>query len=73
MSDSVLTWEEQQGLTIWGEAISAQMRDAGTMALLVREDFPRSTELGHPAILPEGDVRKLHALLNAARGRGAIS
>ncbi len=69
MAEDVLTREERGGLTIWGETISAQIRE-GTMALHVRDDAPRSTEDGHPVIMPQEDVAKLRALLVEAETRG---
>lgn len=68
-TNDVLTFEERGGMTIWGEAISAQVRDHGQLALYIRDDAPRSTEDDHPAILPAGDVNKLRALLEEARQR----
>lgn len=67
----ILNREEREGLTIWGETISAQIRD-GEMALCVREDAPRSTEDGRPVIVSAGDVLKLSELLSEARGRFAL-
>lgn len=62
-ANDVLTYEERNGLWIKGEVISAQARHHGQLALYVRDDAPRSTEDGHPVILPAGDVQKLRALL----------
>lgn len=67
-----LTDEERQGLTIWGETISAQIRDESDgrkLALYIRDDAPRSPENGHPAIVSPSDVLKLRALLNEAETR----
>ncbi|WP_280389894.1 hypothetical protein [Nocardia wallacei] len=62
-------------LTVWGEAISAQVRDttpATTLALHVRDDARRSSEDGHPYILPIGDAVLLRDVLNAATERGEL-
>lgn len=71
-----LTPEERQGMTIWGEAISAQIRDYSTvdddlhvtgskrvLILHVMDGAPR--EQGDVAI-PAGDMDKLRALLGEA-------
>jgi hypothetical protein len=62
-------------LTIWGETISAQIRDYqdGTqLALHVRDDAPRSSEDGQPYQLPTADVVLLRDVLNAATERGFL-
>lgn len=64
----ILTEEERGGLTIWGEAISAQIRgeERDHLALHVRDDAPRSNENGSPVLVPAGDLAKLRALLDEA-------
>jgi hypothetical protein len=66
---------ERDGLTIWGETISAQARDYGdppvkwSLALHIRDDAPRGSEDGHPVEVPPGDVEKLRELLNEMAAR----
>lgn len=67
----MLTEEERGGLTMWGETISAQVRPGG-LALHIRDNAPRSTEDGRPAIVSLGDVNKLAELIEAAREREAF-
>ena len=64
-----ITDEERGGLTVWGDTISAQIRDEH-LVLHVREDAPRSTEDGHPVLVSPSDARKLRALLVEAEHRG---
>ena len=64
----ILSREEREGLTIWGDTICAQVRD-GEMALNIMDDAPRSTENGNPVIVSARDVLRLYALLSEARGR----
>ena len=64
----ILSREERGALTIQGDTIAAQIRD-GDMALVIRENAPRSTEDGHPVIVSAKDVLRLYALLSEARGR----
>ncbi|WP_068059191.1 hypothetical protein [Nocardia xishanensis] len=62
-------------LTIYGETISAQIRDytpETKLVLHVRDDAPRSTENGHPYELPIGDAVLLRDVLNAATERGEL-
>lgn len=69
MSDQKpLTDEERQGLTVWGETFSAQIRPGG-MALYMRPEAPRSSEEGQPYLIEWPDVAKLHALLDEAKTR----
>jgi hypothetical protein len=68
MSESVLSWEERQSLTVLGDAISVQVRD-DELALHVREGAPRSSEDGHPVLVGHEDMARLHALLNEAHNR----
>lgn len=72
--NDVLTDEERVGLTMWGEAISAQIRTysdlAGThLALHIMDDAPRSAEDGNPAIIGPNDVARLRELLNEVARR----
>lgn len=60
--------QEQQSMTVYGETFSAQIRD-NTMAFHFMEDAPRSTEDGHPVIMPPHDVIKLRMLLEEAQRR----
>jgi hypothetical protein len=74
MDKDVLEAMERDSLTIWGEAISAQIRDfsdlPGThLALHIKENAPRSSENGNPVIVGPGDVAKLRELLNEAAAR----
>lgn len=65
----ILSNEERQGLTIWADTFSAQVRDKGQLAICIRDDIPRSSEDGNPVILDSKGVLKLAALLAEARGR----
>jgi hypothetical protein len=65
------------GLTIWcGEPknvrISAQIRDAGQLAVHIGPAAERSTEDNHPVILPADDARRIRDLLNVATARGIL-
>jgi hypothetical protein len=64
-----LTREEYEGLTIHGDAIAAQFREHGSLALQVQDGAPRDVD--GPVLLSPGDVAKLHALLVAGVERGA--
>jgi hypothetical protein len=62
-------------LTAWGETISAQIRDCtpeAKLVLAVHDNAPRSSEDGHPYLLPVADVVLLRNLLNAATERGEL-
>ena len=63
-----LTEYEHSSLTVWGETISAQMRD-GSLVLHAKDNAVYSSEDGHPLLIPPGDTELLHALLDAARER----
>lgn len=58
-------------LTVWGSAMSAQMR-VGQLALHHYDDAPRSTEDGQPYLLPVKDAVLLRDLLIAATERGDL-
>jgi hypothetical protein len=65
------------GLTIWcgnptAIRVSAQIRDAGQLAVYVGPAAQRSTEDNHPVILPADDARRLRDLLNVATARGML-
>lgn len=57
--------EEREGLTIWGDSISAQVRD-GELGIYVRPDARRDPVDGL-VMLTERDVIKLEALIRVAR------
>lgn len=62
-------------LTVWGDSISAQIRDytpETALALHIREDAPRSAEDGAPYLLPLADAVLLRDVLNAATERGQL-
>ena len=67
VSETVLTREERDGLTIWGETISAQFRDGGRLALHLRSDAPRDDD-GVVLVSPQ-DTAKLRALIEEADSR----
>lgn len=63
------------GLTMWGRAAWFQIRDTQggpTLVVMIRDDAPRSSENGHPAILPVDDLMRLRDLLNVATARGFL-
>jgi hypothetical protein len=69
MADRILTDQERESLTTWGETFSAQIRPGG-MALYMRPETPRSTEDGQPYLLEWHDVDRLRELLDEAARRG---
>jgi hypothetical protein len=73
-SGDPLTFEERDGLTVWGRYFAAQIRHYGYeerehLVIHVRDDAPRSAEDGQPVTLPPDDVEKLRALLNESARR----
>lgn len=63
-----MTAEERQGLTIWGETISAQVRDNGAIVLHHMDGAP-TAESADLFAIPADDVAKLRALLDEAANR----
>jgi hypothetical protein len=62
----------RESLTVWGETCSAQMRGLAELVIHHYESAPRSTEDGHPYILPTLDAVLLRDVLNAATDRGFL-
>ena len=62
-------YEERDGLTMWGEAISAQFREHGQLALNIMPNARRDVD--GVVLVPEGDIAKLHALIVEGDERGA--
>ena len=63
--------EMMQGLTIWTDSVSVQVRD-DEVALSVQKSAIRSTEDGAPVLIPAADARKVRDLLNVATARGCL-
>lgn len=63
----ILTREERDGLTMWGESIAVQVRNEGRIAIHLMEDAPND---GYDVLLMPGDVAKLRAFLDEAQKRG---
>lgn len=69
-----------QTLTVWGDTMSAQLRDtqtvdgqpAPTLVMHHYEGAPRSSEDGKPFVLSAIDAVLLRDLLNAATERGEL-
>jgi hypothetical protein len=59
------------GLTMYGKAVSVQVRDS-YIALSLHDDAPRSNEVGDPVAIPMEDARRLRDLLNVATARGML-
>jgi hypothetical protein len=66
--NEIITDQERQSLTVWGETFSAQIRPGG-MALYMQPTAPRSNEDGKPYLMEHADVAKLRALLDEAATR----
>jgi hypothetical protein len=63
--------EMMEGLTIWTDSVSVQVRD-DEVALSVQPEAVRSTEAGEPVLIPAADARKVRDLLNVATARGFL-
>jgi hypothetical protein len=63
--------EMMEGLTIWTDSVSVQVRD-DEVALSVQESAIHSTENGSPVLIPADDARKIRDLLNVATARGVL-
>ncbi len=60
--------DERDGLTTWGRAFSAQMREPGTMALNIMPDAEKDAQ--GVVMLNRDDVGRLRELLDVADIRG---
>jgi hypothetical protein len=68
VNEQVLSDMERDGLTMWGDSISAQFRDEGQLALNIMDGAPRDVD--GVVLLTPGDVSKLAELIEEAESRG---